>query len=800
MMGRKGIVMKKILVLAAAALSMVLSGAAASAEVTYGDIECSLSDRGYLSAENYSGRSDAAYVAAYLNGCLVDVQMPQVLNDSFSAVIDDIDSVDTVKVFFWENSENMKPVSAYTFDLESPYYGVAGETDVYHDIVMVDDVRAARTVSGADAVISAKTAAGDIVEYRVSDYTTIWEPQSENVYDNRSYDAELVWSGAENDMAELTETISAGDILLMDGYGSRAVAVIKMGDMIELAETTRFSWKNDLMHSYSVPTRDGWIYGSIDSNYIDDETGATIVSIGDTVWSFNAEIPIYGYEITRHGGSVSAEPLAEPVKASELKAYTDGTHTYDVPVMYTLKNDLTAVFVYRFKGESDSEEPYEPVKHYGLNGDEKYGWVVSVTESDGDIAVKLYDADDGDFKEFAAAETLDLWMPGSDTNEKSGKSMLMDLLAKCVQESTINGSEEGVVTACKYETDADGKLSKLYMAQPSDAAVSASATGVPIVFEPYMEYNSICIGHILNLKYKLGPSTYDMHVPEDMSLPYAQDINAYATGYVDRDEYLGGNESFSAGIIDYDPETHSVGMCIRFVPDIYASDKSILDSDWTANNHEAMVISDVAVDADEDGNDIAVIKGYSGGSSVEYRTTPVSAAYEIGANVFLGRNYDVSLMWDPTEDINDTAQVLADEIAAGDILLVDADESGNIKVIVRMTHAEHLCAHDQLEWTQDTWHIISDAREGWIGGDVESVTVDHNNNALIKFNEYNTFAFDADEQIDVIEIGADSASLSEPITAEELITEEEGGDHADILVMKTYRADVTHAFVYRFAF
>ena len=87
-----------------------------------------------------------------------------------------------------------------------------------------------------------------------------------------------------------------------------------------------------------------------------------------------------------------------------------------------------------------------------------------------------------------------------------------------------------------------------------------------------------------------------------------------------------------------------------------------------------------------------------------------------------------------------------------------------------------------------------------IGGDVKSVTVDHNNDALIKFNEDNTFALDADEQIDVIEIGADGVSLSDTITAEELITEEEGGDHADILVMKTYRADITHAFVYRFAF
>lgn len=341
MIGRKVIGMKKILVFAAAALLMVLSGAAASAEVTYGDIECSLSYQGYLNAENHSGGADAAYVAAYSDGCLVDVQMPQVQNDSFSAVIDDIDSVDTVKVFFWENSENMKPVSAYTFDLDS-----------------------------------------------------------------------------------------------------------------------------------------------------------------------------------------------------------------------------------------------------------------------------------------------------------------------------------------------------------------------------------VC----------------------------------------------------------------------------------------TANNNEAMVVSETVVETDEAGNDIVVIKGYSGGREVEYRTTPISVAYEIGSNMFSGKNYDVRQIWDPAWVEDDTAQKLASDIASGDIILADVDTVGNINAMIRMVKAEQLCIAGQLEWTQDTWHIISDAREGWIGGDVESVTVDHNNNALIKFNEYNTFALDADEQIDVIEIGADSASLSEPITAEELITEEEGGDHADILVMKTYRADVTHAFVYRFAF
>lgn len=280
-------------------------------------------------------------------------------------------------------------------------------------------------------------------------------------------------------------------------------------------------------------------------------------------------------------------------------------------------------------------------------------------------------------------------------------------------------------------------------------------------------------------------------------------VAAYSDGHlVDVQMPQIQNDSFSAVINDID----SVDTVKVFFWENAENMRPVsaytfdLDQDWTANNNEAMAVSETAVETDKDGNDIAVIRGYSGGCEVEYRTTPISAAYEIGVNMFSGKNYDVSLIWDPTQSENDTAQKLAGDIEAGDILLVDTDTEGNIKDIIRMVKAEQLRIDGRLEWGQDMWHRVSEAREGWIGGDVESVTVDHNNNALIKFNEDNTFALDADEQIDVIEIGADGVSLSDTITAEELITEGEGGDHADILVMKTYRADITHAFVYRFAF
>ena len=799
--------MKKILLLGVMITAALLSALSVSADSSYGNIYAQLEQDGALLAETQSTDAKTAYVGVYSNGQLTELFTPEISSTSYSSSINteiaNLDNADTVKVFFWENAVSQAPIASYTFDLDSPNSNILSDSNwsaVNHDVIIAEDIAQLEGSDRDTVLLTGTTPTGVSQQYYISDYTTLWEPNSSLLFNSRNYDVNAVWGGETGMIDKFSELISPGDLLLVDGYGSRGNTVVKIGDIGDLAANGTFSWDTDTLHTYNITARESWIYGKVTENYPEDENNADIIVIGDTVWSLSQDVPIYGYEITKNtDGTSSAAPIPQTITPSELIPYTDDAHTYDVPVFKLHAGNISAIAAYRFIGDEGTGSYETPQVTVGLQGNEKYGWIANVEQSGEDVAVKIYDIETGEFVELAAADTIDMWLPDSDTNAFEDKTELLTLSDfSLYNHFTTGNSEYADAAVCKYETNADGKLSKLYTAIPSDWAVSDSATGVPVTIETPLAYSG-GIGYVVDLRYKLSRSTREVFVPENMQLPYAQDIAAYSSAPVKPGEYTSYSQSFNIGIVDYDPATKGVGICLRFTPNIYASDDSILtDAGWTAVDHETMIVKEVRTETDTDGNDAAVISGYSSGGAVEYRTTPVSAVYGIyGANVFNNRNYDVIKIWDPTEYTDDTISKLPELISEGDILLMDAD-SGNITVAVLMVDADDIVSTGAAAWTADIWHSYNPPlREGWIYGDVDSVAVDENNNAIVTIGEAQ-FQISASAPIDVYEITADSASLlDEPVTAADIITSDAGGDTHDILVFKTFRGSVTHAYIYR---
>lgn len=219
--------------------------------------------------------------------------------------------------------------------------------------------------------------------------------------------------------------------------------------------------------------------------------------------------------------------------------------------------------------------------------------------------------------------------------------------------------------------------------------------------------------------------------------------------------------------------------------------------DAAEKDHEVIAVSEVSAEADAAGDHIAVIKGYSGGTEVSYRITPFSAAYSAGENVFSGSYYETLPLWDPSE--GDTVQSLSEKISAGDIVLIDGDAAGNVRSMVVMAKAEAAADTGWLGWAPNVRFEVSAASEGWINGNAASVTAGAENQRLIRFGgSDDEFVLDSDAPVDLIELDG-TGVRGETITADEIITSEEDGRRADVLVLKTYRGHVTGAFVYRFA-
>ena len=453
----------------------------------------------------------------------------------------------------------------------------------------------------------------------------------------------------------------------------------------------------------------------------------------------------------------------------------------------------------------------------GLQGNEKYGWIVNtyINEDAGesDVTVRIYDVETAQMVNYKVASRLNYWGPDDTENSTiEGEDIENEVtpLASSLSYDKVYASESDrtadkngkYVAMCKYETNSDGELTKLFVAQSSNDTLNEDADGTPLIFQSILAAR-IGVGNIMDGQYRIVDGITEFYVPDDMTAEYAMDVASYSVGTVVATSYLpresGGTDVL---VVDVDESTKTPGVCVRFNSDPNQSDQAIITDDgFSSNSHATMIVSGVSTGSDGDGNSILYIEGRSSGSEVTYQTTDTSALYELaGASVFNQRRYNVTNIWDASQ--NDSTSELSGMINEGDILMIDAQGS-NIKVAVKMGDVLDIMQNKALDWTPATWHSYNTgSREGWFWGEIAAVEIDEYVMVTVGGT---TWSLDPSKPLDVYEMTVDENGKpvqgelkTEALTPDQLVAYTSDTESYDVLVLKTHRGAIGDAYIYRF--
>ncbi len=699
-----------------------------------------------------------AYVCMYKDGILTDVQIPEIDGEgNFTADLTGVDDADKLAVYLWAEG-TMVPMGENIYDFSAIDRSITGSaySGTRHDTLFVTAVE---QPEGNDDVLLRITGVdwrGMSVSYDITTVTGIWEPAGEQLFSGREYNVRLINDPVSGNDIDPAELISAGDVISVDGIGSRALTVFLVADTSGMNATAEnlFGWDKNMYHCFSNNTREGWTYGAVRDCYIENDEA--VFTVGSTVWSDDKDrrLPAAELEFSDDGTLLSCNVTQllynelDPPESAEDRSY-------DVIMLYTHKGVVYSAAVYRL---TNAPADYVPPEVYAPGDYGSYGIIINGQSSGEGINVKMFDIATNTVKELTMAAGAQYW-PGNETAARAATAA--DLAAICDRSAFEEYRSGNPLTLCRYREDG-GAIFELYLAGGEGSAAA-------VRFD-YDSYAGMTAPYILSSRYFIGSDITEAWAPEDMTAAYAQEEDYYSAAPANGDDYLVLEQTNAICFVDYDSRTKKPALMLRFEGDRNIPDTSVSDAGWTAEGHPAVMVTEVGAD---------FVTGLLNGASVTYTTRTTSSLYQLtGAYMFGNRVYNAEMVWNGSAE-----DKMGDYIAAGDVLMVDA-ENGVINSSLKIADGNEIGAGNMPAWANGKMqsHNIS-SRDVWIGGTVSAVQHE-DGQTLVTIGE------------EIIPLD-DSSSIS--VSSGGALEEGAAGDieAGDLAFIKLFRYSVQNVFVYK---
>ena len=709
--------------------------------------------------------SDAtAYVCAYKDGVLTDVQIPQINSDqTFSAALEGLDEADKVAVYLWQ-TEDMMPIERNVYDFTAIDKSIIEDslfTSYLHETLFVTDV--VRPENNDEVLLNIKGIdyRGKEVSYDITAAAGIWGLTEEYVYPSRRYAASLLNDPSEPNALTPAELIHKGDVLLIDSVGSRTLSILIAASpySVDTKSDDLLVWKEGFHHSFSPSTRDGWVYGAVSDCYIEDDEA--VFTIGDVVWSDDKDRPIPMAELKFNDDGTLDTCSLGTVKYSELDSPESSDDSdYDVMILYTYRGIVFSAAVYRLENVPRTHELPAAAEH-GDYGD--YGIIMSAETIEDGISIDMFDVENNEIKKLTMSAGAQIRL----SDEQALRPVeTADFSAICDRTIFAEYSDGLPLTLCRYKADENGAIASLCLAGEGD-----SSAAVKFDYDPYAQKTS---SSVLSSKYFIGSGITEVWAAEDMNAPYAQSEEYYSAAVADSEDYLANNEYMKICFVDRDSITKKPALILRFSKDKYAPDDSIeSDRNWSAEGYPAIMVTEVGED---------YVKGINDGAEITYKTRVTTSLYEVNPSIF-GANYmyDADMIWyQRAED------PLSAHLRAGDIVMVDAD-GDQINTMLKINDAAYVLENAALSWDGEPMYGVSEMRDIWIGGAALSV---QQSGEMIDISigrdiTYIKLTIAIDEPADIFSDGVIDSGTAADI--------EEG----DVVIIKQYRGQIQGVCVYR---
>lgn len=325
----------------------------------------------------------------------------------------------------------------------------------------------------------------------------------------------------------------------------------------------------------------------------------------------------------------------------------------------------------------------------GLSAGEKYGWLMKLyTEDSGDdFTAKLYTSD-GEIKSMRLNGSVDYWAPDAVENRKAIAKEIVDEVINQGDSYFLNcqitgSSETAAIRLCKFKTNSDGEITRLYMAV-DEKTVDEHSGAVRVDTSDHKE-SHISSG-LFAKRYVINSGVPQMTVP--ISSADLGDADNYNYRIADSSEFTStvgdkdlGYSCFFADVYNYAP-----GIAIKMINSV--SETHTIDEYSTADDNSVILVSSVNEAVDSNGETVYEIKGYHNGELKEYTTAKNVLVAQVNPAVRLDKEtYDTTTIW-----TQDSDKMLSDVIHPGDICGIDGSNS-SLGIILRMVDTQGLADH-----------------------------------------------------------------------------------------------------------
>ena len=359
--------------------------------------------------------------------------------------------------------------------------------------------------------------------------TSFWSQMN----NGRNFDAQTVWTTADNGGDNPDTIISKGDTLLYMPSGRVIAKYIDASALYDYVVNGTEMDPNPIgEHNNNSSARVGFWFGAVSENgRTAESTWIKLDDISETFFVPDDKV-INLVEIDKNTGEISI--VSDGMRSDKLLPFDKETNTGDYMYISSAnKGGLKDVTVYRFTDGTRQPENLENPKPLSKLGEgESYGWVISVYDSDDgeNTMIKLMTADGA--VDYPVSESADIWLPGqSEPGYTGGIGAALKSVEYTKVMNSIYDSSGTEVRLVKYGTNSSGEISKLYY------AINSSLTD---------DENAVTV-HTINLRgtparmgavggYMVTDGIIEFNVPNDTA--HMEDTANYSVKQVKASEYV----------------------------------------------------------------------------------------------------------------------------------------------------------------------------------------------------------------------------------------------------------------------
>lgn len=431
-----------------------------------------------------------------------------------------------------------------------------------------------------------------------------------------------------------------------------------------------------------------------------------------------------------------------------------------------------------------------------LSGNEGYGWVMKVYESDdgGEVMIRLFTQEG--VKELALADKVSYWGPAaSSVSSKDGADLDFFLNIEYAKAGDYQ------IRLCKYGTNSAGEVKKLYLAN-SDTDLQASGA---VTFDNSPISNAVSSGNLAGGYLMNSGEMIEIMFPALLENYGDSSLYSYATAnsstYLSND---GNGITFIAAEID--DKTPAVVLRVNeYSAD--AANKDIGEDGYTSADHSTFMLTKITETVNEDNDPIFILTGYSGGSQIKLTTNNVTAVYTLSDSaVFNNKQYalgnDGNSLWNA---VDNEAKELYNAITPGDVFTYST-ANGAVVCLTKLVDVNYLIENRANLFNTST--RASETRDEVMFGPVTSTHF--GSEAILESSSWDT-SFTSSKTMDAciipVKMNGEATgsgitfSKDEPYDIYELTPYEDYGDslgEGDFAFVRKFKGGMREIYIYRF--